>query len=62
MVIVAVRDEYSHDVLFFSFQVLAIGNNVVNAGHVFFWHSQAHIYDQDLALAFNNHHIPADLS
>ena len=62
MVVVPVRGQYSHDLFFFSFEIGDVGNNVVDARHVFFRHAEPYVNDDDVLLALYEHHVAADFT
>src|SRR5680860_50029 len=48
----SVSDEYSFDILFSPFEIVDVGNNVINPRHIFFWKLKSHIHDDDVSIIF----------
>lgn len=62
MVIVAMGDDDAADIFYFIFEIGGVGNEVVNAGHIFFRELEPHVYDNDVILVFVDIHGTRNLS
>src|SRR3989344_3251759 len=60
MVVVRVSDDYADNVFFFAPQVADIGDDVINARHIFFRELQTYIDDKNVVAVFQDAHIAAD--
>src|SRR3989344_8048833 len=60
MVVMRVRDDDAHDVIFLALEIVDVGNDVVDAGHVFFGKLQAHVDDDDIVAVFQYRHVASD--
>ena len=62
MIIMSMCNYEPDNIFFFAFEIDDVGNNVVYPGHVFFWHSEAHVDQEDFVLILQNHHIASNLT
>ena len=59
VVVMSVRNNYADDILFSSFQIFDVRNNVVDSRHIFFGKLQTHIDDKYIVFVFKDRHVPS---
>ena len=61
MVHMPVGNDYAFNLVGFIFQIINIGNDIIDARHIFLGKLQAHVDQDYLLVEFDQGHITADL-
>ena len=62
MILVSVGEQNAANAVFVHFQVGDVGDDQVDAGHVFLGESQAAVDDDHVVVIFHHRHVLADLA